>query len=103
MAPKARQAKNKARVKAYEQMAAEEFEDRPDELEIQIPPGPRLGDMVIEADKLTKSYGDRLIFENVNFRLPPGGIVGIIGPNGAGKTTLLLRMLMGRNSPTEGR
>ena len=101
MAPKARQAKNKARVKAYEQMAAEQYEDRPDELEIQIPPGPRLGDMVIEADKLTKSYGERLIFENVNFRLPPGGIVGIIGPNGAGKTTLL-RMLMGQEDPDAG-
>ena len=101
MAPKARQAKNKARVKAYEQMAAEQFEDRPDELEIQIPPGPRLGDMVIEADRLTKSYGDRLIFENVDFRLPPGGIVGIIGPNGAGKTTLL-RMLMGQEEPDGG-
>ncbi len=101
MAPKARQAKSKARVKAYEQMAAEQFEDRPDELEIQIPPGPRLGDMVIESEKLTKSYGDRLIFENVDFRLPPGGIVGIIGPNGAGKTTLL-RMLMGQEEPDSG-
>ena len=101
MAPKARQAKSKARVKAYEQMAAEKFEDRPDELEIQIPPGPRLGDMVIEATDLAKSYGDRLIFENVNFRLPPGGIVGIIGPNGAGKTTLL-RLLMGQEAPDAG-
>ncbi len=101
MAPKARQAKNKARVKAYEQMAAQKFEDRPDELEIQIPPGPRLGDMVVEAENLGKSYGDRLIFENVNFRLPPGGIVGIIGPNGAGKTTLL-RMLMGEEKPDTG-
>ena len=101
MAPKARQAKNKARVKAYEQMVAQKFEDRPDELEIQIPPGPRLGDMVVEATNLGKSYGDRLIFENVNFRLPPGGIVGIIGPNGAGKTTLL-RMLMGREKPDVG-
>ncbi|MCH8840487.1 MAG: energy-dependent translational throttle protein EttA [Planctomycetes bacterium] len=101
MAPKARQAKNKARVKAYEQMVAQKFEDRPDELEIQIPPGPRLGDMVVEATNLGKSYGDRLIFENVNFRLPPGGIVGIIGPNGAGKTTLL-RMLMGQEEPDVG-
>ena len=101
MAPKARQAKSKARVKAYEQMASEQYEDRPDELEIQIPPGPRLGDMVIEAERLTKSYGDRLIFENVDFRLPPGGIVGIIGPNGAGKTTLL-RMLMGQEEPDSG-
>ena len=101
MAPKARQSKSKARVKAYEQMASEQFEDRPDELEIQIPPGPRLGDMVIEATNLAKSYGDRVIMENVNFRLPPGGIVGIIGPNGAGKTTLL-RMLMGQEQPDSG-
>jgi ATP-binding cassette ChvD family protein len=101
MAPRARQAKNKARVKAYEQMASEEYNDKPDELEIQIPPGPRLGDMVIEATNLGKSYGDRVIFENVNFRLPPGGIVGIIGPNGAGKTTLL-KMLMGMEEPDTG-
>lgn len=101
MAPKARQAKNKARVKAYEQMVAEEYNDKPDELEIQIPPGQRLGDMVVEAVDLGKSYGDRVIFENVNFRLPPGGIVGIIGPNGSGKTTLL-KMLMGLETPDEG-
>jgi ATP-binding cassette ChvD family protein len=101
MAPRARQAKNKARIKAYETMAGEQFQDRPDELEIQIPPGPRLGDMVVEAVNLGKAYGDRLIFENVNFRLPAGGIVGIIGPNGAGKTTLL-RMLMGQEQPDEG-
>jgi ATP-binding cassette ChvD family protein len=98
---KARQAKSKARIQAYEKMAAEQFEDRPEELEIQIPPGPRLGDMVVEAVNLGKAYGDRLIFENVNFRLPAGGIVGIIGPNGAGKTTLL-RMLMGQEQPDEG-
>ncbi|MCC7474431.1 MAG: energy-dependent translational throttle protein EttA [Pirellulales bacterium] len=98
---KARQAKSKARIQAYEKMAAEQFEDKPEELEIQIPPGPRLGDMVIEAHNLGKSYGDRVIFENVNFRLPAGGIVGIIGPNGAGKTTLL-RMLMGQETPDQG-
>jgi ATP-binding cassette ChvD family protein len=98
---KARQAKSKARIQAYERMAAEQFEDRPEELEIQIPPGPRLGDMVIEAHDLGKSYGDRVIFEHVNFRLPAGGIVGIIGPNGAGKTTLL-RMLMGQEEADEG-
>jgi sulfate-transporting ATPase len=98
---KARQAKSKARIQAYEKMAAEQFEDKPEELEIQIPPGPRLGDMVIEAHDLGKSYGDRVIFEHVNFRLPAGGIVGIIGPNGAGKTTLL-RMLMGQEQPDEG-
>lgn len=101
MAPKARQSKSKARLQAYEKMVAEEFEDRPEELEIQIPPGPRLGDMVVEATNLSKSYGDRVIMENVNFRLPPGGIVGIIGPNGAGKTTLL-RMLMGQEQPDNG-
>ncbi|HYO24845.1 MAG TPA: energy-dependent translational throttle protein EttA [Lacipirellulaceae bacterium] len=99
--PKARQAKSKARMAAYEKMAAEQFEDRPDELEIQIPPGKRLGDRVVEAVNLGKSYGDRVVFENVNFRLPPGGIVGIIGPNGAGKTTLL-RMLMGQEKPDVG-
>jgi sulfate-transporting ATPase len=98
---KARQAKSKARIQAYEKMAAEQFEDRPEELEIQIPPGPRLGDMVIDAHDLGKSYGDRVIFENVNFRLPAGGIVGIIGPNGSGKTTLL-RMLMGQERPDVG-
>ncbi len=98
---KARQAKSKARIKAYETMAAEQFEDRSDELEIQIPPGPRLGELVVEATNLGKSYGDRVIFENINFRLPPGGIVGIIGPNGAGKTTLL-RMLMGQETPDVG-
>ena len=101
MAPRARQAKNKARIKAYEAMAAEQFEDRPDELEIQIPPGPRLGEMVIEAKDVCKGYGDRLLLDNVNFRLPAGGIVGIIGPNGAGKTTLL-RMLMGQEQPDRG-
>ena len=99
--PKARQSKNKARISAYEKMAAEEFEERTEELEIQIPPGPRLGDDVIEAINLSKSFGDNVIFENVNFRLPPGGIVGIIGPNGAGKTTLL-KMLMQQEEPTTG-
>lgn len=98
---KARQAKSKARIQAYEKMAAEQFEDKPEELEIQIPPGPRLGEKVVEATELGKSYGDRVVFEHVNFRLPPGGIVGIIGPNGAGKTTLL-RMLMGQEEPDEG-
>src|SRR5919106_6781750 len=89
MAPRARQAKNKARINAYNALVAEQFEDRPDELEIQIPPGPRLGDLVVEAVDLGKSYGDRVLFEDVNFRLPAGGIVGIIGPHGAGQTTLL--------------
>jgi ATP-binding cassette ChvD family protein len=99
--PKARQAKSKARISSYEKMASEEFEERPEELEIQIPPGPRLGDNVIEAVNLSKSFGDKVLFENVNFRLPAGGIVGIIGPNGAGKTTLL-KMFMGKEQPTSG-
>ncbi|MBX3432850.1 MAG: energy-dependent translational throttle protein EttA [Pirellulales bacterium] len=99
--PKARQSKSKARVQAYEKLAAEEYQDKSDELEIQIPPGKRLGTKVIQAVNLSKSYGDRVIFENVNFSLPPGGIVGIIGPNGAGKTTLL-RMLMGQEHPDSG-
>ena len=99
--PKARQAKSKARIKAYEEMASQQYQDQPDELEIQIPPGPRLGDMVIEGENLSKSYGDRVVFENVSFRLPAGGIVGIIGPNGAGKTTLL-RMFMGQEEPDTG-
>ncbi len=101
MAPRARQAKNKARINAYNALVSQQFEDRPEELEIQIPPGPRLGDMVVEAVDLGKSYGDRVLFEHVNFRLPPGGIVGIIGPNGAGKTTLL-RMFMGQEEPDDG-
>ncbi len=101
MAPRARQAKNKARIKAYEQMAGERFEERPEEYEIQIPPGPHLGDLVIEARDLAKGYGDTRLMEDVNFRLPPGGIVGVIGPNGAGKTTLF-RMIMGEESPSSG-
>ncbi|MBL9161377.1 MAG: energy-dependent translational throttle protein EttA [Planctomycetaceae bacterium] len=101
MAPKARQAKSKARVNAYEKMVAEQIEQKVEELEIQIPPGKRLGDRVIDAVNLGKSYGDRVIFENVNFKLPAGGIVGVIGPNGAGKTTML-RMLMGQEKPDTG-
>ena len=101
MAPKARQAKSKARVSAYEKMVSEQIEQNVDELEIQIPPGKRLGDRVVDAVNLGKSYGERVIFENVNFKLPAGGIVGIIGPNGSGKTTLL-RMLMGQEQPDTG-
>ncbi|MFV2065659.1 MAG: energy-dependent translational throttle protein EttA [Pirellulales bacterium] len=101
MAPRARQAKNKARINAYESMSSREFVDRPDELEIQIPAGRHLGNLVVEAHELTKRYGDLLLFEGLNFRLPAGGIVGVIGPNGAGKTTLL-RMLMGQETPDEG-
>ena len=101
MAPRARQAKNKARIKAYDQMAQEKFEDQPDELEIQIPPGKHLGDLVIEADKISKAYGDQQLIEDLSFRLPPGGIVGVIGPNGAGKTTLF-RLLVGEEEPDVG-
>ncbi|MGH7140886.1 MAG: energy-dependent translational throttle protein EttA, partial [Pirellulales bacterium] len=101
MAPRARQAKNKARIKAYEKMSAERFEDRQEEFEIQIPPGKHLGDLVIEANHISKGYGDRVLIDDLSFRLPPGGIVGIIGPNGAGKTTLF-RMLVGEEQPDAG-
>ncbi|WP_425397990.1 energy-dependent translational throttle protein EttA [Aeoliella sp.] len=101
MAPKARQSKSKARIAAYEQLASEDFDAKEKELEIHIPPGPRLGDLVIEANNLSKAYGEKVLLDNVNFRLPPGGIVGIIGPNGAGKTTLL-KMLMGMEQPDSG-
>ncbi|MGN6136609.1 MAG: energy-dependent translational throttle protein EttA [Aureliella sp.] len=99
--PKARQAKSKARIAAYEKLAAEQFEDRPDELELQIPPGKHLGELVIEADHLTKGFGDRLLIDDLSFRLPAGGIVGVIGPNGAGKTTLF-RMMVGKEQPDSG-
>jgi ATP-binding cassette ChvD family protein len=88
MSPKARRAKGKARINAYEQLLDKNSEKRREDLEIPIPPGPRLGEVVIEADKVTKAYGDKLLVENMTFALPPGGIVGVIGPNGAGKTTL---------------
>ncbi len=101
MAPRARQAKSKARISAYEQMADQRFEERPDEFEIQIPPGPHLGDLVIEAAHLSKGYGERLLIDNLSFQLPPGGIVGVIGPNGAGKTTLF-RMITGEETPDAG-
>jgi ATP-binding cassette ChvD family protein len=101
MAPRARQAKSKARIRAYEQMAAEKYRERLDEFEIQIPPGKHLGDLVIEAKNLEKGFGDRLLFEKLAFRLPPGGIVGVIGPNGAGKTTLF-RMFLGDEQPDSG-
>lgn len=98
---KAKQSKGKARVNAYEKLVAEQYEDQPDEFEIQIPPGKRLGEQVIEVKSVNKGYGDRLLVEDLNFRLPPGGIVGIIGPNGAGKTTLF-RMLTGQEGPDAG-
>ena len=101
MAPKARQAKSKARISAYEKMAAEQYQDREEEFEMQIPPGKPLGDLVIEAKGISKSYDDRVLIDNLSFRLPPGGIVGVIGPNGAGKTTLF-RMLVGQEKPDSG-
>ena len=99
--PKARRAKNKARVARYEELASREFQERNETNEIYIPPGERLGDLVIEAKNLRKSYGDRLLIDNLNFSLPAGGIVGIIGPNGAGKTTLF-RMIAGMEKPDAG-
>jgi ATP-binding cassette ChvD family protein len=99
--PRARQAKSKARLAAYEQLLAEETQKREDSVEISIPPGPRLGELVVKAEGLTKSFGDRLLIENLSFNLPRGGIVGIIGPNGAGKTTLF-RMLVGQEKPDKG-
>jgi len=107
MAPRARQAKGKARISRYEELLAEEQAafgsdaGRDRKREISIPPGPRLGDLVIEAEGLAKGYGDRLLFEDLSFRLPPGGIVGVVGPNGAGKTTLF-RLLVGEEEPDAG-
>lgn len=101
MSPKARRAKGKARINAYEQLLGQESEKRRDELEIPIPPGPRLGNVVIEADGVAKAYGDRLLVEDLSFKLPPGGIVGVIGPNGAGKTTLF-RMITEHEKPDKG-
>ncbi|MFM8537930.1 MAG: energy-dependent translational throttle protein EttA, partial [Planctomycetaceae bacterium] len=101
MSPKARQAKSKARVAAYEKLAAEQAAVRDQDVEIFIPASRPLGDQVIEAENLSKGFGDKLLFENLSFRLPPGGIVGIIGPNGAGKTTLF-RMLVGQEQPDAG-
>ncbi len=101
MAPRARQAKSKARINSYEKMAAEGFRDQQDEFEIQIPPGPHLGDLVISAENISKSFDDKVLFENLTFQLPPGGIIGVIGPNGAGKTTLF-RMFIGDQQPSSG-
>ncbi len=100
--PKGRHAKSKARIAAYEKMFAEENEKRSEEIEIYIPPGPRLGDVVIRAEKVAKSYGDIILYENLEFNLPAGGIIGIIGPNGAGKTTLF-RMITGQEKPEAGK
>jgi ATP-binding cassette ChvD family protein len=101
MSPKGRQAKGKARINSYEAMLSQESEKRGQDLEIYIPPGPRLGQVVIEAKDVRKVYGDRVIVEEMSFRLPPGGIVGVIGPNGAGKTTLF-RMITGQETADGG-
>jgi sulfate-transporting ATPase len=101
MSPKGRHAKSQARISAYEKLLQQEDEKREKDLEIYIPPGPRLGDVVIEADKVSKAYGDRLLVEDMRFKLPPGGIVGVIGPNGAGKTTLF-RMIVAEEQADQG-
>ena len=102
MSPKARQAKGKARITAYEELLGQESQKRREDLEIPIPPGPRLGNVVIEAEKVSKAYGDNLLVDDMTFKLPPGGIVGVIGPNGAGKTTLF-RMITGQEKPDSGK
>ena len=101
MSPKARQTKSKARITSYESLLSDEGDKRQKDLELYVPPGPRLGDVVIEADKVSKVYDERVIFEDLNFKLPPGGIVGIIGANGAGKTTLF-KMITGAENPDSG-
>jgi energy-dependent translational throttle protein EttA len=101
MSPRARQAKSKARVTAYERLLTNEAEKRREDQEIYIPPGPRLGDVVIEFDQVTKAYGDRLLIDHLDLKIPPGSIIGVIGPNGAGKTTLL-RMITGQEAPDKG-
>ena len=101
MSPKGRHAKSKARISSYEELLSQETEARARELEIFIPPGPRLGKLVIEAEGVSKAYGDRLLIDKMSFALPPGGIVGVIGPNGAGKTTLF-RMITGQEKPDSG-
>jgi energy-dependent translational throttle protein EttA len=101
MSPKGRHAKSKARIKAYDSLLRQDYEKQAKELEIYIPPGPRLGNVVIEAAVISKTYGENLLMENFSFSLPPGGIVGVIGPNGAGKTTLF-RMITGEEKPDSG-
>ena len=101
MAPRARQAKSKARVTAYETLLQQEVERRGDDIEIVIPPGPRLGDVVVVADHLTKGYGDRVLIDDLSLSIPRGAIVGVVGPNGAGKTTFV-RMILGQEKPDRG-
>ena len=101
MSPKARQSKGKARLNRYEELVNQKQDDRAEDLEIYIPPGPRLGDVVVEAKGIAKAFGDNVLYENVEFSLPKGGIVGVIGPNGAGKTTMF-RMILGKEKPDAG-
>src|SRR5947207_3375251 len=101
MSPRARQAKGKARLNAYEDLLKEDQAQKIEQVEIYIPPGPRLGDVVVEARGLRKAYGDLLLMDDLTFTLPRGGIVGVIGPNGAGKTTLF-RMITGQEKPDAG-
>ena len=102
MSPKARQSKSKARIQSYEQLLSRQGPEQVKEMQIYIPPGPRLGKVVVEADQVSKAYGDRLLVEDMTFSLPPGGIVGVVGPNGAGKTTLF-RMITGDEHPDSGK
>jgi len=101
MSPKGRHAKSKARINSYESLLSQGADERQNDLQIYIPPGPRLGNVVVEADNIKKGFDDKLLYENLSFSLPPGGIVGIIGPNGAGKTTLF-KMITGQDTPDEG-
>ena len=101
MSPKGRHAKGKARITSYEALLSRDIEKSSKELEIYIPPGPRLGNVVIDADNVSKAYGDNILIEGMTFSLPPGGIIGVIGPNGAGKTTLF-RMITGQEKPDSG-
>lgn len=101
MSPKGRHAKSQARISRYEELASQDQDRATKELELYIPAGPRLGDVVIEADGVSKGFGERLLFEGMQFKLPKGGIVGVIGPNGAGKTTLF-RMFTGQEQPDNG-
>ena len=101
MSPKGRHTKAKARINSYETLINQESEKRDQDLEIYIPPGPRLGNLVIQAENLSKAYGDNILMEKVSFIIPPGGIVGVIGPNGAGKTTLF-RLITGQDKPDSG-
>ena len=101
MSPKARRAKGKARINAYDALLEQESQKRREDLDLHIPPGPRLGNTVIEAEGVSKAYGDHLLVDDMSFSLPPGGIIGVIGPNGAGKTTLF-RMITAQEQPDGG-